>query len=117
VEGRSPQDDKESKEGTIAFNLESHDASNSYEIDDSIIYYDWLADSATTTHITNQRDVFINYKPLKDAVVQGIGDLTTYAEGKGTIELKSEVNRNKYILHLDNVLYIPNNHDNLISLR
>ena len=67
-------------------------------------------------HITNQQDAFINYKPLKNAVVQGMGDLTTQAKGKGTIELESEVNRKKYILRLENVLYIPNN-SKLISLR
>jgi hypothetical protein len=99
AEGRNPQDDKESKEGTVAFNLESYDASNSYEIDECVIYYDWLTDSAMTTHITNQQDAFINYKPLKDAVVQGIGDLTTCTEGKGTVELESEVNGNKYKIY------------------
>jgi hypothetical protein len=26
-----------------------------------LIYYDWLVDSATTSHITHQWDVFITY--------------------------------------------------------
>jgi hypothetical protein len=77
VEGRNPQDDEESDEGAVAFNLESYDACNSYAMDERVIYYDWLADSASTTHITNQRDAFINYRPLQNAVVQGVGDLTT----------------------------------------
>ncbi|KAF8203103.1 hypothetical protein BJ912DRAFT_920299 [Pholiota molesta] len=46
VEGRNPQDDEESDEGAVAFNLESYDACNSYAMDERVIYYDWLADSA-----------------------------------------------------------------------
>jgi hypothetical protein len=68
AEIRDPQEDEESEEGAVTFNLESYDPSNYDAMDDRVIYY-WLADSATTSHITNQRDAFINYRPLKDAVV------------------------------------------------
>jgi hypothetical protein len=46
------------------------------EIDERFIYYDnWLADSATTSHITNQREVFINYWPENGTTVVGVGDV------------------------------------------
>ena len=115
TEIRNPQEDEESEQGDVSFNLESYDPSNYNAIDDCVIYY-WLADSATTPHTTNQCDAFVSYKPIKNAVVQGVGDLTTHAKGKGTVLLESEVNGNKYIIRLENVLYIPNNHNNLISL-
>jgi len=37
--------------------------------DNRLIYYDWLADSATTSHVTNQRNAFINYEPLTNKLV------------------------------------------------
>ena len=53
TEIRDPQEDEESEQGDVSFNLESYDPSNYDAMDDCIIYY-WLADSATTSHITNQ---------------------------------------------------------------
>ena len=38
------------------------------------------------------------------------------AKGRGTVELKSSVNGHDYVLELKNVLYIPTNRNNLISL-
>ncbi|KAF8055684.1 hypothetical protein FPV67DRAFT_1355510, partial [Lyophyllum atratum] len=52
--------------------------------------YDWLADSATTAHISNQR--------------------------RGTVELESYIDGTTYILKLQNVLHIPDNRNNLMSL-
>ena len=46
---RNPQEDEESDQEAIAFNLESYDLSNYSAMDDHVIYY-WLADSATTSH-------------------------------------------------------------------
>ncbi|KAF8060186.1 hypothetical protein FPV67DRAFT_1362480, partial [Lyophyllum atratum] len=76
----------------------------------------WFGDSATTSHVTNQRDAFITYTPLQQSVVQGVGDITARAEGRGTIELESEVDGHKYVLKLQNVLHIPTNRNNLLSL-
>ena len=39
--------------------------------DDQLIYYDWLADSATTSHVTNQCDAFINYEHLTNKLCRG----------------------------------------------
>src|ERR1700735_707137 len=86
------------------------------EIDERLSYYDWLSDSATTSHITNSKDSFITYKPLDKIAVSGVRSLATFAEGKGTVELESTIDGNTYVLKLEDVLYIPSNNQNLISL-
>ena len=89
---------------------------NTNEIDEPVAYYDWFGDSATSSHVTNQRDIFLTYQPLRNTSVIGVGKLTAKVEGRGTIELKSRYNNKTYILRLHNVLHIPSNRNNLISL-
>src|SRR6202522_3433372 len=98
------------------FNFEDPNVSNSDEFDERLIYYNWLADSATTSHVCNRREAFTSFHPLTATNVTGVGNLVTKAEGRGTVELISWCNGHKYILQLENVLYIPNNRNNLISL-
>ena len=62
------------------------------EIDDRLIFYDWLADSTTTSHVTNMHNAFISFKPLQNMPVNGVGSVMTHAKGQGTIELESETN-------------------------
>jgi hypothetical protein len=46
------------------FNFNNENVTD-YSINDkSTLYYDWLADSATTSHITNWHDTFVSYKPI-----------------------------------------------------
>lgn len=85
-------------------------------IDERVLYYDWLADSATTSHVTNRHEAFITYQPLEAMMVAGVGNVKAKAEGRGTIEIVSYCDSHKYILTLEDVLYIPNNRNNLISL-
>jgi len=84
--------------------------------DELVTFYDWLADSATTSHICNRKDAFVSYQPLTGKTVAGVGNNQANAEGRGTIELESIYNDYKYLLKLENVLYIPSNRNNLISL-
>ena len=49
--------------------------------DDRLIYYDWLADSAMTSHVTNQRNAFINYEQLTNKLVLGVGNNETHVIG------------------------------------
>jgi hypothetical protein len=91
------------------FNIQEYNSCNMNGIDKHILYYDWLADSATTSHVTNQRNAFITYQPLEATTVASVGNVKTKAEGRGTIELISHHNSHKYILTLDDVLYIPTN--------
>ena len=47
----------------------------------------------------------------------GISNKLAHVVGKGTIELISYFNKWKFIIHLEDVLYIPTTENNLISLR
>ena len=81
-----------------------------------LYFYDWLADSATTSHICNQKEAFVSYKPVTGKTVAGVSNNKAIIEGRGTIELESIYKNDKYLLRLENVLYIPSNRNNLISL-
>ena len=91
-------------------------SSNPNEMDERLIYYNWLADSATTSHVSNAREMFTNFQLLQKAAVTGVGNTSAQAEGRGTIELESEINGQKFIIKLNDVLYIPLNKQNLLSL-
>jgi len=82
---------------------------------DDMILYDWLADCATTSHVTNMRDAFTTFTPLRKPV-HGVGNAQTHAEGRGTVKIKSTVNGELYNLTLTDVLYIPTNKQSLLSL-
>lgn len=78
--------------------------------------WDWLADSATTSHVTNNREIFTMYDETSNATVTGVGGMCTEIKGQGTVELESEYKGQKYILTLNDVLHIPKNRNNLILL-
>jgi hypothetical protein len=77
--------------------------------------YDWLADSATSSHVSNKRELFSEFEQL-NTPVNGIDDAKMHAKGKGTVEIEMEADGHKYRLNLTNVLYIPSNAHNLLSL-
>jgi hypothetical protein len=54
----------------------------------TISAYDWLLDSATTSHICNDWSAFVDYIKLKKATVQGLGEVPAQAKGHGTIVLE-----------------------------
>ena len=81
-----------------------------------MIYYDWLADTATTSHVTHQREAFIDYTPMGNSSVTGVGGKEAVIMGHGTVELKLTCNGAEYILRLENVLHVPGTQNNLISL-
>lgn len=83
--------------------------------DERLLFYDWLADSATTSHVTNMRNAFTSFQPFTKAV-NGVGNAQTYANGRGTIAIKTKVDNKEFRLTLKDVLYIPMNPQNLVSL-
>jgi len=89
---------------------------SSDEMDIRLIYYDWLADSAATTHITHQRDAFITYKIIPEVPISGVGGLKTHVIGRGRVNLQLECDGKTYILELHDILHVPDNHNNLLSL-
>jgi transposase InsO family protein len=94
------------------------DTYNSLDIegnDERLLFYDWLADSATTSHVTNMREAFTSFQSLVKPV-SGVGNAKAQAEGKGTVKIQTKVNGKQFLLVLEDVLYIPSNPQNLISL-
>jgi hypothetical protein len=72
--------------------------------------YAWIADCTTTSHICNNRNIFHNYTLINDSVpIFGVGNLTTCAQGKGTIILQARHGGKTHTLTLHNVLHIPFN--------
>ena len=69
-------------------NFDNYDACNTDGNDKRLIYYDWLADSATS-HIMHQREAFIDYTPLGNISVTGVGGKKAVIVGHGTVELVS----------------------------
>jgi hypothetical protein len=86
------------------------------EIDECLVFYDWLADSGATSHITHQRNAFHTYEAIPEVSIAGVGRLKAHAVGKGSVHLKLECDGRTYILELQNVLHVPNNRNNLLSL-
>ena len=67
--------------------------------------YDWYLDSGTTSHITKDRNTFMEFTATLATPVLGIGN-PTMTLGYGTISIKFKVN-NKFITHkLQHTLYI-----------
>jgi hypothetical protein len=98
------------------YNYDSCDSIDLNEIDEKLIYYDWLADSATTSHVSNSLEAFTSFQPLQKARITGVGNTSTHAEGRGTVELESQMDGQRFIIKLLDVLYIPSNKQNLFSL-
>ena len=97
-------------------NFDTYDPENDEELDERLIfYYTWLADTATTSHIANSRDAFSTFESLRKPI-NGVGNASTYAEGKGTVNVQSRVGAKTFHLTLNDVLYVPANWQNLLSL-
>jgi len=78
--------------------------------------FEWIADSASIVHVTNRRDAFATYTPVPDIKVTGVGGVQAFAVGKGTVYLSSECDGKYHIICLQNVLHIPCNQNNLLSV-
>ncbi|PBK71768.1 hypothetical protein ARMSODRAFT_883234, partial [Armillaria solidipes] len=51
------------------------------QFDSHFSCYDWLADSGTTSYICNNYDSFMDFKPLTESLINGIGNQTIKALG------------------------------------
>ena len=106
--------------------MEANDLSfNTYDEDlylanlaanDSTRMYDWLADSRSTHHITNRRELFSSYEPTPEATVHGVGGKITQVVGRGTLMLTAQYGTQKRLLRLEKVNYIPSNKYNILAL-
>jgi len=81
------------------YNYNTFDVLDSLAMDEHVSYYDdWVADTGTTSHITNRRDAFTTYQTLEDKNFSGVGGLRTTAQGTGTVKVESIHNGHKYLL-------------------
>lgn len=73
---------------------------------------DWIFDTAASHHCCNNRDLFIDYQPLKDEqMAVAIKGVKFSILGKGTVKLRS----GQRIIHLKNVMHSNQLRRNLIS--
>jgi len=81
-----------------------------------ISQYDWVLDSATTSHICTIRDAFTDYTSLKNSTIQGLGSDPVTAHGRGTILVDFAVNGETIRHQLRDVLHVPGAPNCLLSV-
>jgi len=77
------------------------------ESDEHLMWYEWLADSGTTSHITKMKTALTDYVPLKSRRVTGIGNESLDVIRQGTVELVNFIGKKEVHFTLKNVLYVP----------
>jgi hypothetical protein len=77
--------------------------------------FDWIFDTGSTSHICTQRDAFIDYYPLQNSTITGIGPTPATAIGKGTVMVHMSINRQTIPHRLRDVLHVPNAPNCLLS--
>ena len=83
--GENPEPSIEDEE----HNLDSYQACN-YEVNDEcLIYYDWVADNTTSSHIASEQNSFETYTKIQKSTVTGVGSKKAAAIGRGTVTLIS----------------------------
>jgi len=97
-------------------NFDSYQACNYEANDERLIYYDWVADNATSSHIASERNSFETYTKIQKSTVTGVAARKATAIGRGTVTLISNCNGVNWTLKLENVLHVPGQRNNLISL-
>ena len=75
-----------------------------------------ISDSATTSHLTNTRSAFIDYKSIDPIPIHGVGTSSIWAYGHGTVETISRVKGKPQVFHLKETLFAPDAADNLLSI-
>ena len=78
------------------YNFDTFDACNVDANDHQLIYYDWLANMATMSHVMHQREAFTDYTPMGNSSVTGVGGKEAVIMGHGTVELKLTCNGTRY---------------------
>jgi hypothetical protein len=87
-------------------NFDSYQACNYEANDERLIYYDWVADNATSSHIASKRESFETYTKTQKSTVTGVGGKKAAAIGRGTVTLNSNCNGINWTLKLENILHV-----------
>src|SRR6202451_4477204 len=101
---------------TKKYSSNSSQACNYEANDERLIYYDWVADNATSSHIASERNNFETYTEIQESTVTGVGGKKAAAIGRGTAILNSNCNGVDWTLKLENILHVPGQRNNSISL-
>jgi hypothetical protein len=97
-------------------NFDSYRACNYEANDERLIYYDLVTDNATSSHIASERGSFDTYTKIQESTVTGVGSKKAAAIDRGTVTLISNCNGVNWTLELENVLHVPGQKNNSISL-
>jgi hypothetical protein len=57
------------EEDSEDYNFDTYNSSDVMAIDERLSFYDWLGDSATTSHITNSRQSFTTFRSIDKMTV------------------------------------------------
>ncbi|KAG2006925.1 hypothetical protein CC2G_015317 [Coprinopsis cinerea AmutBmut pab1-1] len=76
----------------------------------------WYLDSGTTSYICTNRDAFIDFIPLQNTTVQGIGPESAIVEGSGSIILNFRTDGTITPHLIRDVLFVPSAPNCLLSL-
>jgi len=69
--------------------------------------YNWIADSASTSHICNKQEVFIEYTSIKDEIpIYRVGNITTNGIGRGKVIIQAIHNGKTHKIIPNNVLHV-----------
>ena len=101
----------QAQEANSDLNEASYMAFNTREINK----FDWIFDTGSTSHICTQRDAFIDYYPLTNSTITGIGPTPASALGKGTVMVHMSVNGQTIPHRLRDVLHVPSAPNCLLS--
>ena len=85
------------------------------ENDSMISYYDWIADSRTTCHLTNQKEILENFKE-EESIIEGMGKVIAISKGRGNVMLQSLIKGEKHTIILEDVCYVPKATNSLLSI-
>ncbi|KFM74814.1 Copia protein, partial [Stegodyphus mimosarum] len=78
--------------------------------------FNWVVDTAATTHFCNNRNLMINFEEINDIRMSlAVGNCESKVLGKGTVKFAVKVGNRINWIELDNVLYNPNLRRNLLS--
>ena len=102
--------------GDEEHNFDTYQACNHKVNDNCLIYYNWLADNTTSSHIASEREHFESYTKIQKSTVTGVCGKKATVIGRGTVILISNCNGINWKLKLENVLHVPGQKNNLISL-
>ena len=76
----------------------------------------WYVDSGATQHLCSKREWFYNFRDIPAYNIYLADRNSIMAMGIGTIIMNMDINGKESITRMDEVLYVPNLHGNLLSV-